>query len=489
MSGYVPNNRNVRAAPEPSPYNGNFDQQASRPLVSPTQDGAENLVGMRFVWDNNEALPASIPYLLTTDRGVCIQGGLDARGSLIQTLPNGCYEAHLLANVDVDSTVAVARTEIQAALEQILTAERAEAAQLRMQQEGRSDLSNYFHTSYAFGKGFFLGAFGLVKTVKEMNDLSSPHNIAWNLLASAWKAKAGPGENWTTSYLRNFAQEQHEDLVEALGFDPASVTREQFAEAYEIACFIVEDVPSRQILESFAVDYAKAQNVEEIAEFSGGGVFELALMALLAVFTGGVGAVARGATSLRHVASLKRLGAALQRLSRALKHAKIKLKGRAQGTGTNVQTVEVPRPESIPPASLTLARDWTHLTLSERHFPHRVTIPKKTGNTMYTVPPEAVAKDLKEIHELGERIRTGETFKTSSNRVFGMHEKSIHPVSGPGTVNITSAEYNILVTAKKKGMDNARKSLDLMTQKKIFTAEQNSRTSQLLDLMSARGIK
>jgi hypothetical protein len=87
MSGYVPNNRNARTAPEPSPYNGDFDQQASRPLVTPTQSNASCLVGMRFVWDNNEALPADIPYLLTTDRGTCIQGGLDARGGLTQTLP------------------------------------------------------------------------------------------------------------------------------------------------------------------------------------------------------------------------------------------------------------------------------------------------------------------------------------------------------------------------------------------------------------------
>lgn len=236
---------------------------------------------------------------------------------------------------------------MQVALDEILAAERAEAKQLSKEQEGRSELSNHFHSAYAFGKGFFLGAFGMLKSVKEMNDLASSHNLAWNLLASAWKAKAGPGETWTASYLSNFVQEQHEDLVEALGYDPASFTREQLAEAYEIACFIYEDAPSQLMLERFAVDYAKAQNVEEVAEFGGGGVFELVLIALLAVFTGGVAAVARGATALRHAASLKRLGAALQRLSQALKHAKIKQKGRAQGTGTGAQTVEVPRPDAV----------------------------------------------------------------------------------------------------------------------------------------------
>lgn len=89
----------------------------------------------------------------------------------------------------------------------------------------------------------------------------------------------------------------------------------------------------------------------------------------------------------------------------------------------------------------------------------------------------------------GESIRQGEFFHTSSGRVYGLHENSIHPVSGPGTVNITSAEYNVLISAKKKGLENARKTLDIMTQKGIFTAEQKARTSQLLDIMQTRGIK
>lgn len=352
MSGYVPNNRNVRSAAEPEPYSGNFDRQVSRPLEGLAQLKPDCLVGIRFVWDNGEAFPTNIPYRLTFDQSGCMQGGLDARGGFIQTLPYSHYVAQLLANIDVNSAVAGARVEMQAALDEILAAERAEAEQLSKEREGRSELSNQFHTAYAFGKGFFFGAFGMLKSVKEMNDLASSHNLAWNFLASAWKAKAGPRDTWMSNFLRNFAQEQHEDLVEALGYDPASVTREQLAEAYEIACFICDDAPSQQMLERFAVDYAKAQNVEEIAEFGGGGIFELVLIALLAVFTGGVAAVARGATALRHAASLKRLGAALQRLGQALKNAKIKLNGRAQGSGTSAQTVEVLKPDAVKPEKL-----------------------------------------------------------------------------------------------------------------------------------------
>lgn len=347
MSGYVPNNWNVKKEPAPKPYNGNFDQQAPRPLETAPQTKPECLVGMRFIWDNGELLPPNTPYLLTADKGSCHQGGLSNLSSFTHTLPQGGYQAQLLANTDVDSAVASARSDMQAALDEILAAERAKAAALRKEQEGRNVVVNYLHTHFAFGKGFFLGAWGMIKTLKEMADLVSPYNHAWNMLASAWKAKVSPKEGWYASFLRKYSEAQHEELVEALGFDPASVTREQIAEAYEAACFIYDDGPSKAILARFAVDYAKAQNVEEIAEFGGGAVFELVLAALLIAFTGGAGLAARGAASARHAASLKRLGTALQRLSRALKNVKIKLKGRAQGKGTGAQTVEVPRPREI----------------------------------------------------------------------------------------------------------------------------------------------
>ena len=352
MSGYVPNNRHIRKAPEPERYNGNFDQQARRPMQTPPAGAPQRMVGMRFIWDNGELLPPNIPYLLTADQGSPIRGGLDARGSFIQQLQANHYEAQLLADVDIDAAVASARSEMQAALDEILTAERAEAEKLRKEQEGRNVVVNYFHAHFAFGKGFFLGAWGLVKSLKEMSDLVNPFNTAWNMLASAWKAKATPQEGWYANFLNNYSAAQHEELVEALGFDPASITREKIAEAYETACFIYDDGPSKDILASFAVDYAKAQNIEEVAEFGGGAVFELVLAALLVIFTGGAGLAARGASSIRHAASLKRLGSALQRLSRTLKNAKIKLKGRGKGTGTGAQTVEVPRPKEIKPEPL-----------------------------------------------------------------------------------------------------------------------------------------
>ncbi|MBD9483161.1 hypothetical protein IB229_09275 [Pseudomonas sp. PDM14] len=490
MTGYVANNRAQRREITPA-RDEVFDRQAARQLEGKGTVATSCLVGMRFVWSNGECVETGLPYALTAAEGARLQGGLDARGSFTQTLAASRYDAQLLADTDVDAEVTQAREELQAALDQILAGERAEAAALKAEQDRRHPLLNQLHLRLKFGQGFFLGAWGLLRSAKEYTDLVNPHTQLWNMLVSSWSATVGEQEHWGQAFLRNYGASQHRELVEALGFDPASITREQLADAYELACFIYADGPSKQILGRFAVDYARAQNVEEVAEFGGGAVFEIVLAALLIVLTGGAGLAARGAVSVRYLGALKRLGDAAKRLAAALKRLRLKRLGRASGRGSAAQVIEVERPPAIPRETLAVpaARNWSHLTLSQRHFPHKVTIPKQTGNTMYTVAPEVVARDLAEIHRLGDQIRTGETFTPSSGRTFGIHDGSIHPISGPGTMNITSAEYNILVTAKKKGLDNARKSLEMMTGKGIFSAEQRTRTAQLLDLMQARGVQ
>ena len=132
-------------------------------------------------------------------------------------------------------------------------------------------------------------------------------------------------------------------------------------------------------------------------------------------------------------------------------------------------------------------RKWEHLTLSNRHLPNQVSIPKKTGNTMLMITSEEAAADLAEIRKLGDTIREGETFTVSSGRIYKIHNNSVHPISGPNTVDITSAEYNILVTARKKSFENAQKSLERMTEKGILSPEQYNRTKMLLDFMSKKG--
>jgi hypothetical protein len=106
--------------------------------------------------------------------------------------------------------------------------------------------------------------------------------------------------------------------------------------------------------------------------------------------------------------------------------------------------------------SSNIGKDWSFLKLSERHFPNSVTMPKTTGNTMFTISKNEAMKDLKEIRLLGDKIREGEYFYPSSGRVYGIDNISIHPISGNlGTIDISNAEYNILILAKKEGYEKA----------------------------------
>ncbi|WP_175253353.1 hypothetical protein [Pseudomonas sp. BMW13] len=346
MSGYVPNNRDERKPPPTPPYNGDFNTQPARTVEGTTSATNTSLVGIRFVWDNGECLDANIPFSLQPAEGNVLKGALNAQGCVMQTIPGREYEAQLLADVEVDAHVAAARTELQGVLDEIITAEQAEAAKLQAIQNERSAAMNALHKGLAFGKGLFMAGVGMVDSAMQLNDLISPHTYLSNALRSAWNADASDG-SWMDSFRQNFTAEQHRELVEALGFDPSSITREQLAQAYEIANFIYDDAPSKAMLGRFAVDYAKAQNAEEIAEFSGGAAFEIVLTAVLAVLTGGAFLAAKAATSLRHLKLLQRLGNALTKLAAALRRARIKAGGKARGNGTGAQTVELPRPEGV----------------------------------------------------------------------------------------------------------------------------------------------
>lgn len=351
MSGYIPNNRNERKPPPTPPYNGDFNAQPARPIEVTTSAIITSLVGIRFVWDNGECLDANIPFSLQPAEGNALKGALNAQGCIMQSIPGRAYEAQLLADFEVDADIVAARTELQSVLNEIIAAEQAEAAKLQAIQNERSAAMNSLHKGLTFGKGLFMAGVSMVDSAMQLNELIPPHTYLSNALRSAWNADASNG-SWMDSFLQDFTAEQHRELVEALGFDPSSITREQLAQAYEIANFIYDDAPSKAILGRFAVDYAKAQNAEEIAEFSGGAAFEIVLTAVLAVLTGGAFLAAKAATSLRHLKHLRRPGNALTKLGAALRRERIKTGGKAGGNGTGAQTVEVRRPDGVKPEAI-----------------------------------------------------------------------------------------------------------------------------------------
>ncbi|MGE8359564.1 hypothetical protein [Pseudomonas sp.] len=394
MSGYVPNNRNERTPPPSSPYNGDFNTQPARSIEGISSSNQTSLVGIRFIWDNGECLGANIPYNLIPAGGAALRGGLNAQGCIAQNISGREYEAQLFADADVDSDVATARGELQNVLDEIIAAELAEAAELQAIQDQRSSAMNALHKGLAFGKGLFMAGVGMVDSAVQFNDLINPHTQLSNALRSAWNADATNGR-WIDSFLQNYGNEQHRELVEALGFDPASVTREQLAQAYEIANFIYDDAPSQAILGRFAIDYARAQNAEELAELSGGAAFEIVLTAVLAVLTGGVFLAVKAATSLRHLGLLKRLGNALTRLGAALRRVKIKTGSRAKGNGTGAQTVEVRRPEGVEAKPLPVIDEPS------------------------TAQPKTREEQLKENKKRGEEFATAKTdeFRSTADNV------------------------------------------------------------------------
>ena len=84
-----------------------------------------------------------------------------------------------------------------------------------------------------------------------------------------------------------------------------------------------------------------------------------------------------------------------------------------------------------------LASKWSNIEFSSRHSLESLSVPKKTGNTIVYASKKDINADIKEIREKGESIRSGNTFKVSSGRVYEIHGNSVHPVSGlnrPGIV-------------------------------------------------------
>jgi hypothetical protein len=111
-----------------------------------------------------------------------------------------------------------------------------------------------------------------------------------------------------------------------------------------------------------------------------------------------------------------------------------------------------------------------------------LSIPQKSGNSLFTIGKAQVAKDLEEIHKQGDAIRQGENFVTSSGRVYGFHDDLIYPISGTDIVNVTSQECNILIQFRKNP-ENAMKTFSILPEKGILDSSQVARVRSLMDLM------
>ncbi|MCD5994975.1 hypothetical protein KDX38_15810 [Pseudomonas sp. CDFA 602] len=162
------------------------------------------------------------------------------------------------------------RAELQEIPHEILAAERVEADRLTAIQAQRSAVANGFYAQIALGRGFLYGAWGLVESGLEFADLANPFDELAQASVAAWKAEPEPGKGWLDSFLEQYTAAQYRDLAAALGFDPATISREKMAQAYEAANYIFEDAASKRVLRDFAAEYVSLQNHESILQFTGG---------------------------------------------------------------------------------------------------------------------------------------------------------------------------------------------------------------------------
>ncbi|MEE4667839.1 polymorphic toxin type 24 domain-containing protein [Pseudomonas alliivorans] len=338
----------VKSPPKPPPPEYTWENQPPRTLYA-QEPTVSCLVGVRFLWSNGECL-AGCPWALTQEDGQVIRGTLDSKSFLSQVTEGRAHRIRLNPRFDPKAQLGGIRSELQNVLHEILAAERVEADRLTAIQAQRSAVANVFYAHIALGRGFLYGAWGLVESSLEFADLANPFDELAQAAVAAWKAESEPGKGWLDSFLEQYTAAQYRDLAAALGFDPATISREKMAQAYEAANYIFEDAASKRVLRDFAAEYVSIQNHESILEFTGGMVFEIVLAALLVFLTGGTGLAARASVaSTRLTPLLTRLGETLGKLGANLKKARVYEAGIAEGKGSGSQTVVIPQAKAVVP--------------------------------------------------------------------------------------------------------------------------------------------
>lgn len=304
--------------------------------------------------------PVKGQFLATDSEGMTWAGTLNDQGqACLSGLPPGSVEFELVSE-DTEEELKQMRASIKTVLDGIIADEKAEAAKHEKELAQQNALMQAGSHYWAYTKGFWNGAVGLVTFAKdvvvktaEVAQYLNPLERVNNLLHAGYKSYQDgtlTSAEWKQNLAKNLQDEEIKDIARILGIDARHLSREGLqqlkeliAEAYEITAFIADDPESLDLLTQFGKDYAGAQSSIEWAEFAGGGVFEIVLAALLLMFTGGVGNVAQGVSKIRHANKLKSLGSIFRNLGKVLKRKKLRRKIRVNvDTKKPVQT-ELPK--------------------------------------------------------------------------------------------------------------------------------------------------
>ena len=242
------------------------------------------------------------------------------------------------------------RRDIKLQLAQIVQQERQEAAAIEAKHQQRSTLGKAAAYGEKFGRGLGESAWSMLTWVKDVYDVVSIQERFTRMARAAWAAYDDDPGQWAEKFAEQMIAREHQEMVEALGFDPMQISREMLVEAYEVANLIWEDQQTQRLVVDFARDYAAAQHSLEWTQIAGGAAFEIILTAVLAAFTGGIGAVASLGSKARLLRPLSKLGNLFRDLAKLLKKAR-RSKRRKKSRQSSSKIEEFQSEGKVPEAS------------------------------------------------------------------------------------------------------------------------------------------
>lgn len=243
---------------------------------------------------------------------------------------------------NIDQAIRTARAGLQMHLRGIIQDEQKE----KSAKEQEYNKLNVAEKALASSRA---AATGLGKAAKDFliwaDNIADVVDMNRRAVRFAKAAKQTYWEQNKKTWGENIAEAEYKELVEALGFDPNKITREQIKQGIEFAQLIWEDQETRDLLKQFALDYARAQHHTEWTEMAGGLSFEIILTLILAALTGGAAGVAMAAKNMLMIGRLEKAGQSLLTIGKKLKSIKVRKK-RKLVHSESAPTASGPAPKS-----------------------------------------------------------------------------------------------------------------------------------------------
>jgi len=298
---------------------------STEPLApeSPAPGTGPYHVTLAYRWPDGTGV-AGLPFTLGTDKDG-IEGTLDQNGEARIEGLNGRFASVRLSSDASDDDVGHQRRGIQASLKELLKHEQKEADALAREYQQMPWHQRSAVSAGAILQGVADAGIGLLRFVDSMADLASPSQTLMDGLKSAWSASEGSSDTvWHESFQANYDEARHRRWVKALGFDPGDLSRKDIAEAYDLANLVMADPILRESLNDFIAEYASIQHHTEVSYVAGAVAFDLVLIALLAVATGGIGAAGAAGGQIRHTGLLRHLGKLIKGYGKALRKQRLR---------------------------------------------------------------------------------------------------------------------------------------------------------------------